>query len=74
MNIEAQSLSLKISLNGAPVSTRTATLTEFLIEQGFGNRKVATAINGEFVTERARAATPLSSGDRIEVLSARQGG
>ena len=43
-------------------------------EQGFANVKVATAINGEFVPERMRTATSLRPGDRIEILTVRQGG
>lgn len=63
-----------IVLNGAGLETRAATLAELLDEQGFGGRKVATALNGDFVPERTRAATPVATGDRIEVVSARQGG
>ena len=36
--------------------------------------KVATALNGEFVPARAREATSLKDGDRIEILAPRQGG
>ena len=39
-----------------------------------GEAKVATALNGEFVPARARAATPLKEGDRIEIVAPRQGG
>ena len=41
---------------------------------GYGGAKVATALNEGFVPEAARAATPLSEGDRIEVLAPMQGG
>ena len=36
--------------------------------------KVATALNGEFVPARAREATPVKDGDRIEIVAPRQGG
>ena len=74
MTSTAQTLSHTISLNGEPATTRAATLAELLAEQGYGDRKVATAVNGSFVAERARGSTSISPGDRIEVLAARQGG
>ena len=49
-------------------------LDGLLTEQGFAGLKVATALNGDFVPERAREVTKLTGGDRIEVVSARQGG
>ena len=65
---------LSISLNGEALVTKCATLEELLVEHGFSGRKIATAQNGDFVPERARAQTTLRTGDRIEILSARQGG
>jgi sulfur carrier protein len=64
---------LAITLNGAAVSTDVETVAALLVEQGFAG-KVATAVNGTFVPERARAATKLTEGDSIEVVTARQGG
>jgi sulfur carrier protein len=63
----------EITLNGERVLTRATTLAALLSERGFAG-KVATARNGTFVASAARAATPLASGDHIEVVSARQGG
>lgn len=63
-----------IHLNGEPVASLAKTLEGFLIEMGYANKKVATAVNGDFVPERARAGLVLKAGDRIEILSARQGG
>jgi thiamine biosynthesis protein ThiS len=37
-------------------------------------RRSTSAINGEFVPARAREATPLKDGDRIEIVAPRQGG
>ncbi len=65
---------LKITVNGASLATAAETLADLVTEQGFGNMKVATAVNGEFVAERLRASTKLASADRIEILSVRQGG
>jgi sulfur carrier protein len=51
-----------------------ATLAALLQELGFGNAVIATAVNGEFVPQAARAGTSVRDGDRIEVLSPMQGG
>jgi sulfur carrier protein len=64
----------KIAVNGAAVASAAGTLAALVAEQGFAGVKVATAVNGEFVPERRRAETPLADGDRIEILSVRQGG
>jgi sulfur carrier protein len=65
---------LAIVVNGAPVETKAASLAELLAEIGLGEARVATARNGEFVAAAARAGTAIVAGDRIEVVSARQGG
>jgi len=64
---------VKIILNGAARETAAATLAALLDEQGFGT-SVATAVNEAFVAKAARATATLAEGDRIEVLSAMQGG
>ena len=61
-------------VNGAALTSGAATLADLIASGDWGTRKVATAVNGNFVPERARAATALASGDRIEILTARQGG
>lgn len=65
---------VQVVVNGAAVATRCTTLAELVIEQGFGEARVATALNGSFVPARERAATRLETGDRVEILAARQGG
>ena len=65
---------ISVVINGRAVSTAAATLDGLLTEQGFVGLKVATALNGDFVPERARPSAKLAGGDRIEVVSARQGG
>lgn len=64
----------EIIVNGRGITTRAGTLAALLAEQGLAEAKVATALNGDFVPERARAATPVGAGDRVEIVSARQGG
>jgi sulfur carrier protein len=66
--------SFEIVLNGRTVISTAATVAMLLAEQGYQGLKVATAVNGSFVPERARDATQLSAGDNVEVVSARQGG
>jgi len=67
-------IGISVVINGRGVTTAAATLDGLLAEQGFAGLKVATALNGDFVPERARPGATLAAGDRIEVVSARQGG
>ena len=63
-----------VVVNGERMSTRAATLADLLMDAGYGGAKVATALNGDFVAERARAQALLRDGDRIEIVAPRQGG
>lgn len=63
-----------IVVNGAAVTARAATLADLVAELGYGSARVATAVNGDFVAERARATHAVAAGDRIEIVSPRQGG
>jgi sulfur carrier protein len=67
-------LARTILVNGDPVATGARTLAELVAELGHAGRRVATARNGDFVPERARAATLIERGDRIEIVSPRHGG
>jgi sulfur carrier protein len=67
----------QVSLNGSLVSLCGAsTLAELLAQQGIGPERegIAVARNGEVVRRADWASTPVSAGDRIEVVTARQGG
>ena len=66
--------SVEIVVNGQSLTTAVATLDQLLLENGYTEVRVATARNGEFVPERLRASTRLNHGDRIEIVSPRQGG
>ncbi len=66
--------SLKITVNGEMRATQARTLEDLCRELGFSEARVATALNGDFVAAKARAAVILAEGDAIEVLSPRQGG
>lgn len=65
---------LSVTLNGTSQETRAATLAGLVAEYGLDGTRVATALNGDFVPAAARATTPLAAGDRVEIVSARQGG
>lgn len=51
-----------------------ATVAALVAELTRAERGVAVALNGEVVPRSAWAATELTDGDRIEVLTAAQGG
>lgn len=61
-------------VNGEGRVVAATTLAQVLIWLDYGEAKVATALNGEFVPARLREATPVKDGDRIEILAPRQGG
>jgi sulfur carrier protein len=61
-------------VNGERREIDAATLAQVLGALDYGDAKLATALNGEFVPARAREATPVKEGDKIEILAPRQGG
>jgi sulfur carrier protein len=65
---------LEVVVNGEKARIRARTLAELLVELGYGDAKVATARNGNFVPLRKREMVELSGGDTIEIVSPRQGG
>ncbi len=65
---------MMIDVNGSAQRVDAANLAAALEQLGWGDARVATALNGRFVPKSARAKTPLSAGDRLEVLAAMQGG
>jgi sulfur carrier protein len=73
---------VNLIVNGSPVTLKATTLAEALAHwmeedariEAIGARAVATALNGKFVPAAKRSATPLTAGDRIEILAPMQGG
>jgi len=65
---------VKLVVNGELQEIGATTLAEAVQSLDFAEAKVATALNGEFVPARARDATALKDGDRIEIVAPRQGG
>ena len=65
---------LELTINGEQRMVKAGTLDAALAELGFGTAKVATALNGNFVPAKKREGVELRTGDRIEIVTARQGG
>lgn len=65
---------MNITLNGVACETAATDLATVLVEQGFADAVVATAVNGAFVPATARGDFQLTPGDQIEVLAPMQGG
>ncbi len=65
---------IQINVNGEQCWTQAPTLEDLLASLDFSKIRVATAVNGDFIPAAARARYKLAAGDRIEIVSARQGG
>lgn len=65
---------MKIFLNGEPREIAEPRLAAALGALGYDSGTVATALNGAFIPAARREATELAEGDRLEVVSPRQGG
>ena len=56
---------MKITVNGETRDVQARALQAVLEELGYGDAKVATAVNETFVPSAARPATTLAEGDRL---------
>jgi len=65
---------MKIIVNGEPLEVASLSLAETLVELGYEDAIVATALNGEFVSARSRSRAPIKEGDEVEIVAPRQGG
>lgn len=65
---------MNLIVNGTPQQITATTLAAALAELGYGDARVATALNETFVPATARAAQTLRDGDRLEILAPMQGG
>ncbi len=65
---------MEIIVNGQARSVKAATLAAILVELGYGETKVATAVDGEFVPVADRAERQVGAGARLEIVAPRQGG
>ena len=64
---------MQIMVNGTATEVQGETLASVLGELGYGDAKIATAVNGDFVPASARDVR-LTPGDRVEIVAPRQGG
>jgi sulfur carrier protein len=65
---------MRLVVNGEAREVEAGSLAALLEALDYGEAKVATALNGEFVPARLREERPVKDGDRIEILAPRQGG
>ncbi len=65
---------IEITVNGRKTRVCARTLADLIEVERLGTNRVATALNGDFVPEARRATTLLNTGDRVEIVSPRQGG
>lgn len=65
---------MTITVNGEICPKTSETLDQLLIQLGFGDVLVATAVNGTFVPKGQRAETRLADGDAVEIVAPMQGG
>ena len=64
----------RITVNGELSETAAKSLAALVEERGLAGQRVATALNGEFVPAARRDEVTLKPGDRVEIVSPRQGG
>ena len=65
---------MRIQVNGRSLEVQATSLAILIDELGYGDSKVGTAINQEFVRDRDREKTPIREGDAVEIVTPRQGG
>jgi sulfur carrier protein len=65
---------IHVWVNGERNELVPTTLANLLEDLGYGQMKVATALNGVFVAATVRGRTIIADGDRLEIVSPRQGG
>jgi sulfur carrier protein len=65
---------MKMLVNGDWHEVSASNLALALLELGYQDLVIATALNGTFVPADSRAFCTVSEGDRLEVLAPMQGG
>ena len=65
---------MRVFVNGDQRDIEPETLALALNALGYGGKKIATAVNGQFVPAPARPTVKLTEGDKIEVVAPMQGG
>jgi sulfur carrier protein len=68
-------MSIPVTVNGTPTELADgATVADLVAQRSSGHDRVAVARNGDVVPRSRWTATPLDSGDRLEVLAPTAGG
>ena len=65
---------MRIIINGEEREVMSGQLDSVLLECGYENPAIATALNGTFIHRHLRGETRLTDGDRIEVVAPIEGG
>jgi sulfur carrier protein len=65
---------VNIIVNGQNQYISRVNLSMVLEELGYKQMKLATALNGDFISVEQRDNTELKDGDKLEILSPQQGG
>jgi sulfur carrier protein len=65
---------MHVRVNGKRLDVVAETLAALLRELDYDDHHVATALNQNFVRRTDRSQTRLKEGDRVEIVSPRQGG
>ena len=65
---------MRIVINGTSTETRCATLEKLVKQLDYATDKVATAVDGAFVSRERRAAVELTEGMEVEIVAPMQGG
>ena len=65
---------MHVFVNGDRIRIDTDLLAEIVEALGFGDRKVVVAVNETFVAKTEWPSYQVSSEDRLDILSAMQGG
>lgn len=63
-----------ITLNGQSIETQQTTLEALLVEQGYVDCSVATAINDQFIPQTEREKAVLEENCMVEIVAPMQGG
>jgi sulfur carrier protein len=61
-------------VNGEAQETQKRTLAELCAALGYGDARIATALNGSFIPAKRRENMLLHENDRVEIVAPRQGG
>jgi len=65
---------MRIIVNNEPKTVQASQLGDILTELGYGDAKIATAVDGEFIPASKRAHIEISENACLEVLAPMQGG